>query len=199
MPLPISNFSFPSSSPGPFASSSGSLLTVSRSFDRSLDLFRLCIQKKITSPKMMIMNAAPTAIPALAPPLKPIASPVAGGLGSVAELWAVGLEFGVLEPGSTLEAKVAEEIVVIDIDGMVVGDDVLELIDVNGMVVGDDVLGLIDAEVLKVELAAVLLAARLAAFNVPHWLPILFLHWSCPVWSLGLSAMQSAYDCSQIK
>jgi hypothetical protein len=198
MPLPISNFSFPSSSPGPFASNSGSLLTVSRSFDRSLDLFRLRRKKKIMSPKMMIMKAAPTAIPALAPALKPIASPVAGGLGSVAELWAVGLEFGVLEPGSTLEAKVAEETIVIDIDGMVVGDDVLELIDFNGMIVGDNVLGLIDAEVLEAELAAALLAARLAACNVPHWLRILFAHCSCAAWLLGLFAMQSAYDCSQI-
>jgi len=67
------------------------------------------------------------------------------------------------------------------------------------MVVGDDVLELIDEEVLEVELAAVLLVARLVALNVPHWLRILFLHWSCPAWFLGLSIMQSAYDCSQIK
>jgi hypothetical protein len=70
MPLPISNFEFPSSSPGPFASSSGSLLTVSW----SLGLFRLCIKQKIIRPRMIEMKTAPTAIPALAPALKPLAA-----------------------------------------------------------------------------------------------------------------------------
>jgi hypothetical protein len=132
----------------------------------------------------MIIKAAPIAIPALAPALKPPASPAAGGPETAAELWAVGLEAGVPKSSSVLEVNDAGEACEINADGTVVGDDMLELI---------------DKEVLEVEIAAVLLPMRLVAFNVPHWSRILVVHSSCPASLLGLSPMQSAYDCSQMK
>jgi hypothetical protein len=149
---------------------------------RLLDVRRLLEHQKIMSPRITRMRAAPTPMPASVPAPKPPsggdgASLGAGdadcGLERDVELCVDRLDFGVPEPVCVVEGDVIEELGAVDATVRVTEGDALGLIDVA------------EPPDVEAETAAVLLATKFAASNVPHLLLILVEHWSCPVWSLA--------------